>query len=66
MMNFPGVIAGDPDVLSRIVAPHVDGHAPGVMGAALDAYVAAGHLDRPRGLHGRGGAARSAGAGCGC
>ena len=42
MMNFPGVIDGDPDVLSRIVAPHVDGHAPGVLDAALDAYVAAG------------------------
>jgi adenine deaminase len=42
MMNFPGVIAGDPDVLARMVAPHVDGHAPGVLGAALDAYVAAG------------------------
>jgi adenine deaminase len=42
MMNFPGVIAGDPDVLARIVAPHVDGHAPGVVGRALDAYVAAG------------------------
>ena len=42
MMNFPGVIAGDPDVLARMVAPHVDGHAPGVMGRALDAYVAAG------------------------
>ena len=42
MMNFPGVIAGDPDVLARMVAPHVDGHAPGVTGAALDAYVAAG------------------------
>jgi adenine deaminase len=42
MMNFPGVIAGDPGVLERMVAPHVDGHAPGVMGAALDAYVAAG------------------------
>jgi adenine deaminase len=42
MMNFPGVIAGDPDVLARIIAPHVDGHAPGVVGAALDAYVAAG------------------------
>jgi adenine deaminase len=42
MMNFPGVISGDPDVLARMVAPHVDGHAPGVTGAALDAYVAAG------------------------
>ncbi|WP_196807458.1 adenine deaminase [Candidatus Solirubrobacter pratensis] len=42
MMNFPGVIAGDPDVLARMVAAHVDGHAPGVTGARLDAYVAAG------------------------
>jgi adenine deaminase len=42
MMNFPAVIAGDPDVLARMVAPHVDGHAPGVTGARLDAYVAAG------------------------
>jgi adenine deaminase len=42
MMNFPGVIGGDPEVLARMVAPHVDGHAPGVMGRALDAYVAAG------------------------
>ena len=42
MMNFPGVIAGDADVLARMVAPHVDGHAPGVRGRALNAYVAAG------------------------
>jgi adenine deaminase len=42
MMNFPAVIAGDPDVLARIVASHVDGHAPGVTGHALNAYVAAG------------------------
>jgi adenine deaminase len=42
MMNFPGVIAGDPDVLARIVADHVDGHAPGVTGRALNAYIAAG------------------------
>jgi adenine deaminase len=42
MMNFPGVIAGDPDVLARIVTDHVDGHAPGVTGRALNAYVAAG------------------------
>ena len=34
MMNFPGVIGGDPDVLARMVAPHVDGHAPGVHGRA--------------------------------
>jgi adenine deaminase len=42
MMNFPGVINGDPSVLERIVAAHVDGHAPGVTGAPLNAYIAAG------------------------
>jgi len=45
VMNFPGVIAGDPEMLARIaVAGHrrVDGHAPGVRGRALDAYLAAG------------------------
>ena len=47
MMNFPGVIAGDPDVLSKIAtaARHgaiVDGHAPGVAGRDLVAYAAAG------------------------
>jgi adenine deaminase len=43
MMNFPAVIAGDPDVLARLELPgHADGHAPGVAGRALDAYVAAG------------------------
>jgi len=42
MMNFPGVIAGDPDVLARIISDHVDGHAPGVNGRALNAYIAAG------------------------
>ena len=45
MMNFPGVIAGDPAVLEKLEvrgATHADGHAPGVMGRALDAYAAAG------------------------
>jgi adenine deaminase len=45
MMNFPGVIAGDPDVLGKLAAAgatHVDGHAPGVTGHALNAYLAAG------------------------
>lgn len=42
LMNFPGVIAGDPDVLARMVADRRDGHAPGVRGHALNAYVAAG------------------------
>jgi adenine deaminase len=45
MMNFPGVIAGgasELDKLSTGLTTHVDGHAPGVRGPALNAYVAAG------------------------
>jgi adenine deaminase len=45
MMNFPGVIAGLPSELRKLAvrgATHVDGHAPGVRGRALDAYLAAG------------------------
>src|SRR5207247_8275211 len=45
MMNFPGVIAGDEDELTKLGltgAAHVDGHAPGVVGKQLNAYAAAG------------------------
>jgi adenine deaminase len=45
VMNFPGVIAGDAEMLARIAAAdgrRVDGHSPGVLGRALDAYLAAG------------------------
>jgi adenine deaminase len=45
MMNFPGVIAGAPSELAKLetgLTDHVDGHAPGVRGAPLNAYVAAG------------------------
>ncbi|MGI8779824.1 MAG: adenine deaminase, partial [Solirubrobacteraceae bacterium] len=43
VMDFPSVVAGDPDVLAKVALhPHVDGHAPGVSGPALDAYAAAG------------------------
>ena len=45
VMNFPGVIAGDPEMLARIATAgrrRVDGHAPGVSGRLLDAYLAAG------------------------
>ncbi|HEY7379924.1 MAG TPA: adenine deaminase [Gaiella sp.] len=45
MMNYPGVIAGDEDELAKLAldgAQHVDGHAPGVLGKDLQAYVAAG------------------------
>ena len=43
VMDFPSVIAGDPAVLEKVALhAHVDGHAPGVAGRALDAYAAAG------------------------
>jgi adenine deaminase len=45
MMNFPAVVAGEATVLGKIGArgaTHVDGHAPGVTGLALNAYLASG------------------------
>ena len=45
MMNFPGVINGDAselDKLSLANGMQVDGHAPGVLGNELNAYVASG------------------------
>jgi adenine deaminase len=45
VMNFPGVVAGDPEMLARIAAAgplRVDGHSPELSGHALDAYLAAG------------------------
>ena len=46
MMNFPGVVRADPDVLAKVALglTHglVDGHAPGLRGRGLQAYVAAG------------------------
>jgi adenine deaminase len=45
MMNYPGVVAGDPDELAKLALDdisHVDGHAPGVLGRELQAYAAAG------------------------
>jgi adenine deaminase len=43
MMNFPGVVSGDPGELAKLaLATHVDGHAPGVRGRNLQAYAAAG------------------------
>ncbi len=47
MMNFPGAIAGDPGVLAKIAAARqfgkpVDGHAPGLSGKGLNAYLLAG------------------------
>lgn len=47
MMNVPGVLSGDPDVLEKIRAARsrgrqVDGHSPGLSGEGLDMYSAAG------------------------
>ena len=45
VMNVRGVINGDPEVLAKIAAAgnrRVDGHAPGILGRQLDAYLVAG------------------------
>lgn len=47
MMNFPGVLNGDPEVLLKIKAAHdlgkpVDGHAPGLRGEEARIYTNAG------------------------
>jgi adenine deaminase len=48
MMNFPSVAAGDADSLAKVAAAgmagdrHIDGHAPGLTGKPLNAYLAAG------------------------
>jgi len=45
LMNYPAVVSGDPETLAKIEAAggrHVDGHAPGLSGRALNAYLAAG------------------------
>lgn len=47
MMNFPGVVSGDEGVLAKIIAAEgrvTDGHAPGLGGKDLNAYMAAGIL----------------------
>jgi len=47
MMNFPGVINNDPDVMAKIALAKrykkpVDGHAPGLRGEGLEKYIRAG------------------------
>jgi adenine deaminase len=47
VMNFPGVIGGDAGVLRKINLAKgkiIDGHAPGISGKDLTAYIAAGIL----------------------
>lgn len=47
MMNFPGVLHNDSEVMKKIAAAHragkpVDGHAPGLTGALAKQYIEAG------------------------
>lgn len=47
VMNFPGVLAGDPDLMAKIAAAQqrglpIDGHAPGLRGEEARRYAAAG------------------------
>ncbi len=47
MMNFPGVIHQDPEVMKKLQAARdhgkpIDGHAPGLKGADMKAYFSAG------------------------
>ena len=47
MMNFPGVLSGEEEVMKKIAAAHrlgkpVDGHAPGLRGEQARQYIAAG------------------------
>jgi len=49
MMNFPGVLYKDEEVLKKIAAAHelgkpVDGHAPGLRGDTIQQYIDAGIL----------------------
>lgn len=61
MMNFPGVVNRDPDVMKKLeiakkYGKRIDGHAPGLRGKDLEKYVAAGietdhecfHIDEAR------------------
>jgi adenine deaminase len=45
MMNFPGVVSAVPEVLAKLEAyadRPIDGHAPGLSGLPLNAYIGAG------------------------
>lgn len=47
VMNYPGVINGDPDVMAKIniaknYSKPIDGHAPGLSGRDLEKYISAG------------------------
>jgi adenine deaminase len=45
MMNYPAAVAADPAVMNKMAITgyrRIDGHAPGVTGRDLNAYVVAG------------------------
>jgi adenine deaminase len=47
MMNFPGVLSGDKEVMAKLgmaakAGKPVDGHAPGLMGSEAEKYIKAG------------------------
>lgn len=47
VMNYPGVLAREPSLMDKIAlfssaGKPIDGHAPGLLGGALSAYIAAG------------------------
>ncbi len=45
MMDYPAVVAGVEDAIAKVAAAgdrHIDGHAPGLSGRSLNAYLAAG------------------------
>jgi len=45
VMNYPGVVDKDPEVMAKISKAknkRIDGHAPGLKGRGLNAYIAAG------------------------
>ncbi|MBX9783172.1 MAG: DUF559 domain-containing protein [Chitinophagaceae bacterium] len=54
MMNFPGVLNGDEEVMKKIKSAQelgkpVDGHAPGLRGEEARKYITAAPLNLPRG-----------------
>lgn len=54
MMNYPGVLFQDPQVLAKLVAAGgrpIDGHAPGLTGLDLNAYILAGPASDHEAVH---------------
>ena len=67
MMNFPGVISGDPSELAKLaLAEHVDGHAPGVLGRGAPGVRRRRHPLGSRGVHARKKDASGCAPACGC